>query len=140
MNIHLSPHDAGDRRQTEAEQLLERSRMTMPVLAGDLNDRPGGSGRDHADVVGLVRRLGAGPRRRCCARRGRADDGARDPGATNWTAGERQGRPPTQRLDVVFTPDGWIVSSAEVIVDPLPALAALSDHLPLVARVARSAP
>ena len=134
MDIHLSPHDHGDRRQSEVERLLERSRMTMPVLAGDLNDRPGGPVGDTLTSYGWCDAWAVAHADEVVA----ADE-TRDPGATNWTEGDRQGRPPTQRLDAVFVPRGWTVSSAEVIVDPLPALAALSDHLPLVARVARSA-
>ena len=66
-----------------------------------------------------------------------AGDG--DPtGATNWTPGHRAGRPPTQRIDHVLVPPGWVVIAAEVgggtTVDRF---AELSDHLPLVVHARR---
>ncbi len=63
-------------------------------------------------------------------------------GATNWTAGHRLGRPPTQRLDYVFAPPGWLVESCTVAVDAtrLDDAAVLSDHLPVAATLRPPAP
>ena len=58
-------------------------------------------------------------------------------GSTNWTAGDRRGRPPTQRLDYVFVPPGWSVVDAAVLAAPerFDWFAERSDHLPFVAAV-----
>lgn len=141
MNIHLSPHGVTDRRTREVERVLERAQLVAPLIAGDLNERPGGAvGRDlrragWRDAWATVH-SGAG------GDPAHPSDGPLtvDPGATNWTAGDRTGRPPTQRLDVVFVPADWMVDRADVIDRPLAALAAGSDHLPLVVRVSRGEP
>lgn len=135
MNVHLSPHDAADRRTREVERILERSQLVAPLVAGDLNDRPGGPASRALSAAGwrdawAVAHPGAAVTVADVA----------DPGATNWTAGDRSGRAPDQRLDVVFVPGGWRVDDAWVIAEPLDALAAASDHLPLVVRVTRGEP
>jgi endonuclease/exonuclease/phosphatase family metal-dependent hydrolase len=124
INVHLSPHDAGDRRRREAHLVVERARRAahLPLIAGDLNDLPGGPG--YSVVTGS----------------GWSDAWAIDTlkdvdGPTNWTAGDRFGRAPTQRLDYVFAPVGWTVDSATVLADAerFDWFAERSDHLPLLA-------
>jgi endonuclease/exonuclease/phosphatase family metal-dependent hydrolase len=126
VNAHLSPHDAEDRRVHEAGELIERATAheSPPIICGDLNELPGG------------------PAYQAFARAGWRDawvavhgDGAEVAGASNWTAGRRLGRPPTQRIDFVFVPPGWSVEGCEVAVgaDRFDHAAALSDHLPVVA-------
>jgi endonuclease/exonuclease/phosphatase family metal-dependent hydrolase len=56
-------------------------------------------------------------------------------GSTNWTQGSRRGRPPTQRLDLVFVPSAWTVLEATVP-DDHEKWAVLSDHLPLRVAIA----
>lgn len=124
INVHLSPHEAGDRRRREAHLVVERARRAeeLPVVAGDFNDVPGGPG--HAVMTGsgwhdawLIDRL------------------ADIDGSTNWTPGPRLGRAPDQRLDFVFAPAGWAVDDARVPAeaDRFDWFAERSDHLPLVA-------
>lgn len=122
VDVHLSPHDAPDRRREEAERVAARRGVVAPIVAGDVNERPGGP------AVGTLRNAGWADAWACAHPAG--GDGA-DPGATNWTAGARAGRPPTQRLDVVLVPEGWRVVACAVVDTPLAELAALSDHLPL---------
>jgi endonuclease/exonuclease/phosphatase family metal-dependent hydrolase len=56
-------------------------------------------------------------------------------GLTNWTAGDREGRAPDQRLDFVFSPTAWTVDDAKVLAAPeqYDWFAQRSDHVPLVA-------
>jgi endonuclease/exonuclease/phosphatase family metal-dependent hydrolase len=128
IGAHLSPHDAAEQRRREAGLVLERAATNAPrpIICGDLNDLPDGPG-----YAAFVR---AGWIDAWRAVHGAAADTA---GATNWTAGRRVGRPPTQRLDYVLAPPGWSVESCTVAVEPdrLDEAAALSDHLPLVARL-----
>ena len=126
INVHLSPHHAGERRQREARVVVDRARRLdrLPVIAGDLNDLPGGPGyRVFADA-------------------GWADVWEIDSlkhvaGSTNWSPGDRHGRAPTQRLDFVFAPPGWTIEDAKVLAEPdrLDWFADRSDHLPLLATV-----
>jgi endonuclease/exonuclease/phosphatase family metal-dependent hydrolase len=120
--VHLSPHDdAAAARASEANLLIERAGggVPSPVIVGDLNDHPGQGA--HTSLVGAGwidawRRI-----------HGDAD------GATNWTAGGRVGRSPTQRIDYVLAPSGSVVEDATVLAEPLERMGELSDHLPLVA-------
>jgi len=126
-DAHLSPHDAGRRREAEARQVLaELESSDGPAfVVGDLND---GSADGSIGVF-----LGAG-----------YEDGwtvvhGDEPGPTNWTHGDRRGRPPTQRLDHVLVPPGWDVVSATVGPGaPIDSFASWSDHLPLVVTVRRA--
>jgi endonuclease/exonuclease/phosphatase family metal-dependent hydrolase len=133
INIHLSAHDDGERRRHEAGLVLARSSTLSPapVIGGDLNDSPGGPGYEAFVTAGWVDAW-------------RAVHGNDDlvAGATNWTAGDRLGRPPTQRLDYVFAPPGWFVESCNVAVDAarLDDASALSDHLPVAATLRPPAP
>jgi endonuclease/exonuclease/phosphatase family metal-dependent hydrolase len=125
LNVHLSPHDEGDLRRQEAGLLITRAARLSPapVIAGDLNDAPDGPAYEVLTAAGWIDAW-------------RAVHGADGPaGATNWTAGHRLGRPPTQRLDYVLAPPGWLAESCTVAVDGarLDDASALSDHLPVAA-------
>jgi endonuclease/exonuclease/phosphatase family metal-dependent hydrolase len=126
VNVHLSPHDAAARRGREADVVIERATTNSPtpILCGDLNEAPDG------------------PAYRAFLRAGWTDAwlaawgaDAEVSGATNWTADRRVGRPPTQRIDYVFAPPGWVVESSALAVEPdrFDDVARLSDHLPVVA-------
>jgi endonuclease/exonuclease/phosphatase family metal-dependent hydrolase len=132
VNVHLSAHGEGARRRHEAGLILVRSaRFSLaPVIAGDLNDAPGGPAYEEFTAAGWTD-----------AWRAVHGDDERV-GATNWTAGQRLGRPPTQRLDYVLAPPGWLVESCTVPVDGarLDEAAVLSDHLPVAATLRPSAP
>jgi endonuclease/exonuclease/phosphatase family metal-dependent hydrolase len=126
INVHLSAHDDGGRRRREAAIVLDAARRLTrpPVIAGDCNDIPDGAGpadfraAGWIDVWTIERLAGAD-------------------GSTNWTSGDRRGRPPTQRLDYVFAPPGWTVVDAEVLAtaDRFDWFAERSDHLPVTAVV-----
>jgi endonuclease/exonuclease/phosphatase family metal-dependent hydrolase len=126
VNVHLSPHDATTRRGREASVVLERASTNSPtpILCGDLNEGP--------DGPAYRTFVGAGWTDAWLAATG---DDAEAAGATNWTAGRRVGRPPTQRIDYVFAPPAWLVESSAVAVEPdrFDDVARLSDHLPVVA-------
>jgi endonuclease/exonuclease/phosphatase family metal-dependent hydrolase len=122
INVHLSPHDDVDARRIEAGVVLDAARRLprLPLIAGDCNDLPERPGPADLAAAGwtdawMLDRLVA------------VD------GATNWTAGERHGRAPTQRLDYVFVPPGWRVIDAKVLAtaDRHDWFAERSDHLPL---------
>ncbi len=126
VNVHLSPHEASARRGREAGLVIERATTNSPtpIICGDLNEPPNGPAcRTFLDAGWTDAWLAA-----------RGDD-AEVAGATNWTAGRRVGRPPTQRIDYVFAPPGWLVESCAVAVEPdrFDDAAGLSDHLPVVA-------
>jgi endonuclease/exonuclease/phosphatase family metal-dependent hydrolase len=131
-NVHLSPHDASARRGREAGVVIERATTDAPtpIICGDLNEAPNGPAYRTF--------TGAGWTDAWLAARG---DHAEVAGATNWTAGPRVGRPPTQRIDYVFAPPGWFVESCAVAVEPdrFDDAARLSDHLPVVATLRPSA-
>jgi len=135
INAHLSPHDAPDRRREEIDRVIERRGVVAPIVGGDLNDRPCGPARTRLAEAGWTDAWAAVHLGTETPEPAGGDDAPPDPGATNWTAGDRVGRPPTQRIDAVFVPDGWTVRSCEVVTDPRPLLAAMSDHLPVVADV-----
>lgn len=127
INVHLSPHDDGDNRRREAAIVVDTARHLprRPVIAGDCNDVPGGPGPADLSAAGWVDAWSL--------------DRLTDvDGSTNWTSGDRHGRPPTQRLDYVFAPPGWTVVDASLAAPPerFDWFAERSDHVPLVAVLA----
>lgn len=131
-DVHLSPHDLGLRRSTEVARLAGAlgafGAGHEALVVGDLNDEPGATA--HATL------LASGFRDAWLEVHGN-----QVPGATNWTAGPRQGRAPTQRLDYVMVPAGWEVERAvtgAATDGSWDRWAELSDHLPLVAWLRRS--
>jgi endonuclease/exonuclease/phosphatase family metal-dependent hydrolase len=123
LDVHLSPHGDRDRRLAEAHMLIDRAGAAVPppVIVGDLNELPRQGA--HAELVGA----------------GWVDAWSRlhgdAPGATNWTVATRVGAAPSQRIDYVLAPSGSVVEDAAVLAEPLDLIAALSDHLPVVAMV-----
>lgn len=129
LDVHLSAHGETARRVNEARLLARRSRSKdRPAhVVGDLNEHPHEGA--HATLV----------------QEGWIDawsvvNGDVDGGWTNWTGGDRRGRPATQRLDYVLAPHGAVVERSWVITDApgVAEMADLSDHLPLVATVRES--
>jgi endonuclease/exonuclease/phosphatase family metal-dependent hydrolase len=124
INVHLSPHDQGAERRREAAVVVEVARKLPhpPTIAGDCNDGPDGPGPADIMAAGWIDAW-------------MLDRLADVDGSTNWTAGVRLGRPPTQRLDYVFVPAGWTVADAALLApaDRLDWFAERSDHLPLSA-------
>jgi endonuclease/exonuclease/phosphatase family metal-dependent hydrolase len=129
IDVHLSPHDHDAHRRREADLVLARARREpAAIVVGDFNELPGG---------GALQALATAGWRDAWA----VVHGDGDGGATNWTAGNRLGRPPTQRIDFVLVPPGSRVMTATVIdtagaVVAIDEMSSLSDHLPLVAEVA----
>jgi endonuclease/exonuclease/phosphatase family metal-dependent hydrolase len=130
VDVHLSPHEAAALRVGEVGRVRARlgGRALTPMLVGDFNELPGGPAAAALQAGGWLDAwtLAAG-----------SDGGD---GATNWTAGNRRGRPPTQRLDYVFVPPGWVVDEARVLADAdrHDWFAERSDHLPLLVRCHRA--
>ena len=130
IDVHLSPHEASALRVAEVGLVRTRvgARALTPMLVGDFNELPGGPAAAALQAGGWLDAwtLAAG-----------SDGGD---GATNWTAGNRRGRPPTQRLDYVFVPPGWVVDEARVLADPdrYDWFAERSDHVPLLVRCHRA--
>ena len=134
VNVHLSPHDQADLRVAETATVLTlaAARTGPVVIAGDLNERPGGA---------LHRRLAAAGFRDASGvdheREPPAGSHAPDPVPTNWRGWQRgTTRPPTQQLDYVYVPAQ--VTDVELRVprvgeDNLAPYARLSDHLPVTA-------
>lgn len=125
IDLHLSPHDAGDLRHGEIDQVLATvAACAGPVVvAGDLNEGP--DGPIH------TRLAGAGLRDAWAAAGGEGD------GHTNWHHW-RPGKtgPPTQRIDFVYVSGGLTVLDVTL---PRPddpdfePFRRLSDHLPVTA-------
>lgn len=159
VDTHLSPgSEAGPagRRRREATVLIGAT--PGAVIAGDLNEEPGGAALAALVAAGWVdawaaaHPAGAAAGATAGVEAGEASevsevsevgDAPETPGAggtggaTNWTPGPRLGRPPTQRLDYVLAPAGWRVEVCRVLAAPdeLDWFAARSDHLPLLARL-----
>jgi endonuclease/exonuclease/phosphatase family metal-dependent hydrolase len=110
LNVHLSPHDAADRR---AEELACVSRMdatqSIDVIAGDFN----------SDLTTAAPNLA------------RHRDTTPNGPPTCWAPGPRIGRLPVQRLDGVFAADGWSTVASHTPTTDLDRWAAASDHLPV---------
>lgn len=130
-NLHLSPHRQADLRAREVETVLRRlsSEPGPAVVAGDLNDRPGST------VLAMFGRAGL---RDAWAELHPDAEGAE--GATNWSGWQPDTtEPPSQRIDYVLVPPE--VEVVRVVV-PRPGdhgfarFAALSDHLPVAAKLA----
>ncbi len=130
VDVHLSPHEASELRVVEVGRVRARvgGRAVTPMLVGDFNELPGGPVAAALTAAGWLDAwtVAAG-----------SDGGD---GATNWTSGNRRGRPPTQRLDYVFVPSGWVVDEARVLADAARHdwFAERSDHLPLLVRCHRA--
>jgi endonuclease/exonuclease/phosphatase family metal-dependent hydrolase len=126
INVHLSAHDHGEDRRREAAIVLDVARRLprLPVIAGDCNDVADGPGPADIRAAGwtdaweLETHVGID-------------------GSTNWTAGKRHGRPPTQRIDYIFVPPGSTVADSAVRApaDRLDWFAERSDHLPMSALI-----
>jgi endonuclease/exonuclease/phosphatase family metal-dependent hydrolase len=135
-NVHLSPHHQASSRMQEVARTLSATRALGwsddVVVGGDCNDLPGSSGPASFVAAGFsdawsITHPGA----------------TTDDGPTNWTVGDRAGRPPTQRLDYVFLPPTWSClelrtpSTTMSTFDGWDDWSVLSDHLPVAARLER---
>jgi len=128
VNVHLTPHGPTSEadRAAEVRWLLRRVEDAEPVIVG------GDFNADPSDGV-LVNLTGAGLGDAWLA--ARPDDA--DGGLTNWSG--RRNRPPMRRIDYL-----WVSAGVDVEDVDLPSYAddpafapypALSDHLPLTARL-----
>jgi endonuclease/exonuclease/phosphatase family metal-dependent hydrolase len=122
-DVHLGAGVSTEERARQARALVDGAHGAT-IIAGDLNAEPG------APDLGPFRDAGwtdAEARTRA--------DGAPPP-ATNWPPGPRTAAP-TQRLDYVLVRDSTTVLDA-FVPDDWSRWAVLSDHLPVVARLAPS--
>jgi endonuclease/exonuclease/phosphatase family metal-dependent hydrolase len=135
-DVHLSPHDLGSSRLKEVSITLGAARSLGwggdLLVVGDCNDLPGSPGPAGIAAAGFsdawsITHPGA----------------TTDDGPTNWTVGDRAGRPPTQRLDYIFLPPTWSClelrtpSTTMSTFDGWDDWSVLSDHLPVAARLER---
>lgn len=144
VNVHLTPHGEIGMRAVEAAKVLDvvAKRPEPVVVAGDLNERPGGAIHRQFAAAGLrdgwavrVPHPVAPP-----PTGGSAPAPSRsgpDAWPTNWR-GWRRGTTtlPTQQLDYVYATEG--VRFVDVHTPgraDLPRFAAISDHLPVTAVV-----
>jgi endonuclease/exonuclease/phosphatase family metal-dependent hydrolase len=122
VDLHLSTGDVASRHR-EARRVIASlaADATPTVIAGDLNEAPGG------EVLARFRAAGWTDAWAAVA--------PVEGGSTNWTPGPRGGRPPDQRLDYVLAPPGWTVVEAQVpaTAHAIDWYAERSDHLPLLA-------
>ncbi len=134
INVHLSPHAAHERRSEEIDRVILRRGVAPPIVAGDFNDRPGAPALRQLMAAGW-RDAWVDVHAHVGADALESADDVVDVGATNWTGGDRRGRRPTQRLDMIFVPPQWSVRTCTVIDEPLAERAELTDHLPVVAEL-----
>jgi endonuclease/exonuclease/phosphatase family metal-dependent hydrolase len=120
-DVHLGAGVGGDERTRQARVVLDHVRG-VDIVAGDLNAAPGSAELDAFGAAGWTD----------AELRARVGD-PRAP-ATNWAPGARTAAP-TQRLDYLLVRDTTEVLSAYVP-DDWERWAVLSDHLPVVARLA----
>lgn len=125
LNVHLSPHDAGQRRSKELEKvsslISHHGNNGLDVLAGDFND----------DVGQAIAMLDPALR---------ASDADSSGPATCWPPGRRLGRLPTRRMDgVILLGTGEATSSisASTPTTELDRWSKVSDHLPVTVDVVR---
>jgi endonuclease/exonuclease/phosphatase family metal-dependent hydrolase len=119
VDVHLGAGVSHAERARQARALLGASPHAA-LIGGDLNAEP-----DDAELAPFADRGFVDAERRL--------HGDRPSPATNWVAGPRT-QPPTQRLDYLMTRPSCEVLEARVPED-WPRWAALSDHLPVVARL-----
>lgn len=129
LNVHLTPHGQPGLRaaETAAVVAIVADRTGPVVVAGDLNERPGGAVHGQLAAAGLldgwqVHRVPAGDP---------------EPWPTNWRDWHRgTSDPPVQRLDYVYATSGLEVVDIRVPRvgdDGFRCLASISDHLPVTA-------
>lgn len=129
-NVHLSPGEEDLERLDEVDRLVRFVHADPwqgseePIIAGDFNAQPPSPVSERLKSDGWLDAWEVAPR----------PPGHGD-GATNWTPGSRRGRPPTQRLDIVFVPSAYSVIAAEVP-EQYELWADVSDHLPLRVTIA----
>ena len=119
VDVHLGAGVSHAERTRQARAVLDASPHAA-LIAGDLNAEP-----DDAELAPFADRGFRDAERRL--------HGDRPSPATNWPAGPRT-HPPTQRLDYLMTRPSIEVLEA-CVPEQWSRWAALSDHLPVVARL-----
>ncbi len=123
LNVHLSPHDAAERRKREfarinAELAGGADRPRIDLIAGDFNDDPS------VAAAAFDQSFGA------------HDIGAGAP-ATCWSPGARTGRPPTYRVDGAIGVGRIVGVQVSTPLTDLDRWARVSDHLPVTVEARR---
>ena len=117
LNIHLSPHDAGELRngefaRIEAELRRGSHREAIDLIVGDFNDDPSVAAAAFDHSFG-------------------AHDMGADGSATCWSPGNRIGRPPAYRVDGAIGVGLIVGVRASTPATDLDRWARVSDHLPV---------
>ena len=117
LNVHLSAHDASDRRARELATIANvNGRDQLDVIGGDfntdLNASPTAAAFDHRDASPL------GP-------------------PTSWAPGSRVGHAPITRLDSIFVDEAWVIGTSNTPTTELEHWAKVSDHLPVDVAITR---
>lgn len=123
LNVHLSPHDADERRAREfarvnAELPGGADRPQIDLIVGDFNDDPSVAAAAFDPSFGAH------------------DIGAEGP-ATCWSPGVRAGRPPTYRVDGAVGVGRIVGVRASTPTRDLDRWAEVSDHLPVTVEARR---
>ena len=123
LNVHLSPHDAAERRQREfarieAEFRRGSDREAIDLIVGDFNDDPSVAAAAFDQSFG-------------------AHDIGADGSATCWSPGNRTGRPPTYRVDGAIGVGRIVGVQASTPLTDLDRWAGVSDHLPVTVEARR---
>lgn len=117
LNVHLSSHDASDRRVGELAAIANvNGRNHLDVIGGDfntdLNASPTAAAFDHRDASPLG-------------------------SPTCWAPGPRAGHGPVTRLDSIFVDEPWVIGTANTPTTELDRWAKVSDHLPVDVAISR---
>ncbi len=123
LNVHLSPHDATDRREREFARIDAMLDATSPnraidLIVGDFNDDPSVAAAAFDPTFD-------------------AHDIGADGPATCWSPGNRSGRPPTFRVDGAIGVGQFVGVRASTPSTDLDRWAKVSDHLPVTVEARR---
>ncbi len=126
LNVHLSPHDAGELRAREFARIGAEigdgpGRPGLDLIVGDFNDDPSVAAASFDPSFG-------------------AHDIGADASATCWSPGDRTGRLPAYRVDGAIGLGRFVGVRASTPSTDLDRWAKVSDHLPVTVEARRDLP
>jgi endonuclease/exonuclease/phosphatase family metal-dependent hydrolase len=126
LNVHLSPHDAGELREREFARIEAElgggpDRPGIDLIVGDFNDDPSVAAASFDPSLG-------------------AHDIGADASATCWSPGDRTGRLPGYRVDGAIGLGRFVGVRASTPSTDLDRWAKVSDHLPVTVEARRDVP